>query len=1656
MVFRWIIGVLLFVVLLFVIAILAIRTPIAQQFITDKAVSFVSEKTQTRIELKRLFITFRGDVQLEGVYLEDAQQDTLIFIRELEAGVAFLPLIDGNIIVSRVNWNGLMASVHRDQDSTFNFDFLIDAFAGSAEPDTIEKVDSPLPEIGLGPIKFTDFKLHYHDELLGLDAKLDLGKLNLTTEEVDLKSLEFKVDKLELENVKLDANNWLASSVSEEDTSEIKLPFISCNNLSLIDIELNYTSIVDSMDVSTELGELAISNTALDLQNQDISVDELILKNSDVRLQLPATEPEETTAAPTPFIWPDWNLNLGRLELADNSVELKMGRVLETPNAFNANDLRIDGLQVLVENVKLMENQANLELTHLALSEKSGFRLNKLGLKANLDDEQLAMKGLNLKTPFNHLSANFSLTFEAIDSLMKNPFSADFNLDLGEADLSLEDAFYFAPDLKDDSMLRDLSTYPLKLSGVVSGRLDDITIKNFKVNALQTLELNLDGRISGLPDTSYIKVDVPRLNVSLSKKDISIFVKDMENTNAIPEKMELEASVKGGIKELATELDLQTEKGNVSLSANIKDIMEIPSAKGSLKLINIDVASLASVEKIEPVSLSLVFNARGNALDNLSADLGFAFQQLKFNSYDYSDLKMTVIAADQKASVTAQMSDENIDFELGLNVTMDTLNPAADLELNLKGINLLALGHSAEQVKLGANFSASYSGLPESFQSSLGIKNIVLVNENEAYQVRPVTVQLNNSVESSFLAVQSEIINGKLIANTSIDSLIELLTNHLIHLTNAGKNHPENEFEALDVAAHFTVNNSRLLAEALLPDLARLDTIHLDLEFHSSRNEFDFNLIAPKTVYADFRLDSFGLNATTNGSDLKGKLALQKLKGGPIDINRTTIDFDLIENQANVKLAIADSVGGMLAAIGTSVDMTTEQTLLSFVPEGFILNGETWEIPIDNQILFTESGSVFRSVKLSNTAQQISLENLKSGNTNGVNLHFDGFELASFTSILNAKHGVVSGALNGSVQLVDFNTNLGINADINLSNLAVLGLDMGQLALLATTKDNHNYDLDLSVKGEPIDFSVKGFIAMADELSLDLKANLNRLNIKLVEGFTAGELKNSSGSLEAHATIIGASSDIRYDGSVAFNQASFSVSQLNTQFILPNEKVQVDNDGIVFKAFNIIDESGNHVQIDGEIGTRNMLDPSFDLQVVANNFQLLNSTRDDNELFFGKAFVQADVKVGGKLNLPKVDAQAKLLKGTDITFIVPESQAAIEERKGLVTFINMKDTLSTILATDKIDEELHGFKGVDMVGYLEIDRSTKFQIVIDERSGDKVQIEGEAKLNAEMTPNGIVSLSGNYEVANGSYNLNLYGLAKRKFELVSGSQIVWSGDPLAAELDLSAKYSLKTSSSELMADQIAQSDATTLVKYKQALPFEVMLNINGELLKPEIFFGIDMPESARQALDGNVYKRVRQLNSNSSELDKQVFSLIVLNRFLPKSFNQYEGSGSKSLARSSASKLLSGQLNALSAKYLKGVELNFDLNSYTDYQSGVADDKTQLDVSIRKALFQDRVVVQVGGQVDLEGNNKSYDASDILGDISLEYLITKEGDYRLKAFRKNEFQDLVQGQVVVMGLSIMFNKSFGYWKELLRGKPKQESGGVKAKSDVESKGTKAE
>lgn len=239
---------------------------------------------------------------------------------------------------------------------------------------------------------------------------------------------------------------------------------------------------------------------------------------------------------------------------------------------------------------------------------------------------------------------------------------------------------------------------------------------------------------------------------------------------------------------------------------------------------------------------------------------------------------------------------------------------------------------------------------------------------------------------------------------------------------------------------------------------------------------------------------------------------------------------------------------------------------------------------------------------------------------------------------------------------------------------------------------------------------------------------------------------------------------------------------------------------------------------------------------------------------------------------------------------------------------------------------------------------------------------------------------------------------KRKFDIQKGSRIVWTGEPTNADINISAVYIANTSPLDLVQNQLNNPPQQLKNTYRQKLPFEVWLNLRGELLKPVITFDVQLPEDKNYIVDRSVIATVQnklaQLREEPGEINKQVFALLLLNRFVNENpfDNSNGGLDAAEFARQSVSKLLSEQLNSLAGGLVAGVDINFELTTASDYTTGEKRNRTDFNVGLSKRLLGDRLTVTVGSNFELEGPNpptKKVTPTTLL--VILRWIITLAG-----------------------------------------------------------------
>jgi hypothetical protein len=221
--------------------------------------------------------------------------------------------------------------------------------------------------------------------------------------------------------------------------------------------------------------------------------------------------------------------------------------------------------------------------------------------------------------------------------------------------------------------------------------------------------------------------------------------------------------------------------------------------------------------------------------------------------------------------------------------------------------------------------------------------------------------------------------------------------------------------------------------------------------------------------------------------------------------------------------------------------------------------------------------------------------------------------------------------------------------------------------------------------------------------------------------------------------------------------------------------------------------------------------------------------------------------------------------------------------------------------------------------------------------------------------------------------------------------------------------------------------------------------MTGELMKPQLAFDIVLPLDKNYGVSNDIItqvdRRLQELRQEPGETNRQVFALLLLNRFVGKT--QAALTFSASYARQSVSKLMTEQLNRLAAGLIDGVDLTFDVSSTDDYTTGEQRSRTDLNIGLSKRLLNERLTVSVGSNFELEGpKNTGQKESNVFGDLNINYSISRDGRYMIRFYRKNRYEGVVDGYIIETGISFLITVDYNRFSELFRKRKNQRVDGV--------------
>lgn len=1619
---------------------LAIQIPFVQRKIVQEGVSFLKKKIGTEVRLEHVSLSFPKQIVLSGIYLEDKSGDTLLYAGKISINTDLWGLARNRIQLNDVHLEKISAFIVRSaRDSTFNFDYIIKAFAAdsSSTSDTTQSSWT----FTIGNLDVVDTHLSYKDFFDRNDVDLQLGKLEIAVRELDLEQPLVKVQMINLENSRV---NIIQSKIQSESPSNIpkenpSKPFeFDIDEIKISAVVADYEHHGTGQIAHLNLGELLLTADNVDLKSQRVQLDQFSLSNTFISYQH-ATPDHNTkkitrandTQVPSADVAP-WFVTLNDLALSNNSLQYYNFNVPTKKEGVDFDHLWITRLNAQADNLRFQGlNNLQGNLRTLSLQDKSGFGITSFKTSFSVSDTSITVKDFVFQSPQSKVVLQAKSQFSSLATLVDQYPDARLKLDIDRSEISIKDFLYFDPNLLDSLPLTIPGNATVNVNLAANGLVKNLSVTHLSIKAFAETVLTADGSIVGLPD-GHALIHLNLRDLYTTRTDVktmlpdTLFPKNIE----FPEWVRLRGKFDGSVIKPRGEAVLTSNMGAIELAggmvANKKSKQDAYKAEINVK--EFQLGKLLRNEDVGQLDMKASIDGSGLTMNDLDARVDMTVFNFQYQQYAYHNFKLNGALKRYFFSGSALLEDDNLNFSLKGDLNYNKDIPEYGFTFDLKNVDFKALHLSERPLKARGTIDVNLSTSDfKIINGNLDIRKVAIYNGDALYAVDSLLFVSIDQEGQSKISIRSDILSGDFEGTINLFSMPEALKRHFNNYFSLRDTSFNKKVEPQNFTFELVLKNTDLLTEVLVPELDPFKPGKIEGAFDSESAKLDIRFDIARIQYGDIGLDSLNYYVTSDKNSIDYAVTLRKIKIDTLQIEAVKLSGQVMHDSIRTKFTILDSLQRDKYVLGGafySLEKTFQFHLLS---DDVIINYAPWETPRDNSLKFTSQGIVANNFSILNINEKISL--LTGQGTDSVASIV--FQDLNLQNIANLVEGTIlaDGLMNG-----DFNIGGkgAFNSNLKIKELEILDRSWGDLTLMLGRTATGPYNLDLRIEGPNAEIKAAGYYRMdSTESEINFVTNLTRLNLEIIEPLAGGQLKNTEGRLTGEVKIIGKIDKPSITGALAFKDATVTPSFVNSKFFLKDETISFAEEGIRFENFKILDEKNNAATLKGVIKTSSYTDFDFDLDLEAKNFQLLNTTEDENELFYGKVGINTKAKVTGNLAQPKIQMEISLNDESELTYVVPQVEKGVLEQKGIVVFVDKDAKDDPFLASiDPRDTVKSRFTGLELSANIELDDKETLSIVIDPITGDKLSVKGNSTLTLNIDPTGDMQLTGRYEITEGTYDLTFYKLVKRNFAIEKGSTITWAGDPLNATMDIRASFMVETSPMELIANQSLSDEQINMAK--QRLPFLVYLNIKGNLLTPEISFELDMPLDKRNAGGGGIYAKIKDINTRESELNKQVFALLILRRFISDNlFETQAGSDVESTARRSVSRLLSEQLNRMSEN-IKGIELSFDVKSYEDYSTGQAQGQTEVQLGVSKSLLDDRLVVKVSGNVDIEGNASSQSSfADYIGDLALEYKLTEDGRFRITGFRNSNY-DIISGELIETGAGLIYIKDYNTLRELFK------------------------
>jgi translocation and assembly module TamB len=1674
---RWLLWALVVLLILPVMAVLLLQLAPVQDFIRRQGEQYLKKKLHTDVRIGYLRMRGWQYLELRDVYVADTTSKALFYSGTLKVRYNLLSFLNNELQVNGLEWDSVLVNVYRNQgDSTFNYQFIQDAFVSKDSiPDTLSEETGTTIQLNIKDISLSKLRLRFADAEGGMTAILYLQSLHVDPDDLLLDEGLYAFRGIEVTGLKgyytqdYRPKPLTTSAPPPTPADTASTPFhLLLKKLQIKNSAFLYTDHASGISTVWRIGNLELLNSNIDMDATLVQLGSLQMGNTVGVFTLSAAK-DTSTPAPADSTAPNtWKVLATKAELEHIAVKYDNNTAPPLRGAGSDpdyNHLFLYNFNTALSNIVYNPDTIKAVLKKLEVQEKSGFAVKQGRFDVTFTPQSLALQNMLFQTNKSLLRKQIAVTVPSWATMSENMDLLQLQANIDSSHISLGEWLPFVPDSRKNPTMKPLWDKEIDLTTVLKGSLGKLIIETLRVTDNKGNRIHTNGEIAHATDPDHFAANLPTLYIESGNKPLRSWLPPgtMPDTPRLPEHMIITGSVLGGMQDLKTQLQLTSSSANAHLSAHLVNITDSVRARYDVNVSSFKVhpGILMYDTTMGWISGRMSATGQGYTFPGMNAKAAINLDAATYNRYTYHGVAINADIDKQQLHAEGQSTDTSITLAFDVNATLnDTSISSLQANLQMDKADLYATNWYSAPMILKGNLAADFSSLdPKRLEGTAFLHGWQIATNGQVFPIDTVAFtakyqdQQYLSLEGPFGFINA---NGN-IDYTKVGGAFGLLINKPLQPYDSAKLIQLPEGQVLQWNAALSFPRS---LKNMMPGLRMEQPLLITGRLNTDSSLLALNASLLKLTYDSIRIDSMKVTAQIQDTSLKAVVDIGSLYHPIAPLNHTELKASAEAGKLDWDLQLDDIKRTPKYKLGGYVTFLPANAMGLSLKTDLLLNKQQWKVDEGNYIHVKNGGPDTAQLTLSYQNQSIQVQTLRDsgqGKLPPLKATITDFKLSTLTALLSSDTLLANGILNAEAMVRNLDNSPLINSQLKIDSLVFRGTSVGTLDANVETPQAGQYKLAANLTGNQNDVNVEGTY----DSTINANVNINNLNMASIEAFTFGNVTRMHGSADGKFSITGTTDKPKVLGNLHFKDAGGTITYVGTQLNLPDENILLDEKGVQFNQFVVADSLGNEMVVNGRVNTKDYTDYNFNLTVNSDNFMVLGEQQNPDQLYYGPAFIDTRISVRGNMDLPRVDANVKLKDKSKVTITLPTEEPGVANREGVMVFVDKSNPVDSglIKIADSLRYQNPRLKGINLSGNAEITPESIIKIIIDPVNGDYVQAQGTASINATLDASTKMSLTGRYEISEGKYEMSLNQLIKRSFSIEKGSTITFSGDAMDADLNITARYTVNATAADLVQDQLSNPNMseTDRTRYRQKLPFYVYLRIKGQMMKPEISFELDMPEAEQNAFNGSVYNRLKQINQIPSELNKQVMGLLVLNQFIPEDPLASDGGGGSgdfgmsNMARQSVSKILSQQLNNLAGNLIKGVDLNFDVESRDDYSTGSAQETTNLKVGASKKLFNERLSVSVGSNVMLEGENQA-NPSSLVGDISIEYKLTKDGRYRVRVYQRNDNTTVIEGQVIETGVAFALIMDYDEFREIFhRAKSQQKTEKLRNKKTVSKK-----